>query len=256
MAKILIQTTLTTADKDARANQFKQLVRVLECEGHEVIARDRDPQPDGSDPVISALAESDFDELWLIAADRANGLSPKDVRGILRFRERGGGVLTARDHENIGTSLLNLGMLGAVNHFHAYNRERGRRPVRHSGYRGEYQRIVPLEPVHEVLRSANSPTGIIEYFPAYPNEGAISVPRHAPYARAIAASSGSGDGKTFNVAITIENEPIDGGQRCGRAIAVSSLHYLTDADWSSAKDRNRLEIYKDYVRNIARWLAP
>lgn len=256
MAKILIQTTLAATTNNKHVDQFRQLVHLLECDGHTVKARDREPQADGSDPILSTLAESDFDELWLIAADRENGLSPRDVRGILRFRERGGGVLTARDRENLGSSLLNLGALGAVNHFHNYNRERGRPPVRHSGYRGEYQRIVPLEPVHEVLRSRNSPSGVIEYFPAHPNEGAISVPRHAPYARVIAASSGTGDGRTFNVAIAVEDEPVNGGLRCGRAIAVSSMHYLSDADWSSSKDGHCFEIYKDYVRNIARWLAP
>ena len=255
MSKILLQTTVTSSEADWHIDRFRQLATVLQADGHDVVARNREPGPDGSDPVLSALAESDFDELWLIAAERENGLSPNDVRGILRFRERGGGVLTARDNDNLGTSLLNLGTLGAVNHFQNYNRERGRRPIRHSGDSGQYQRIVPLEPVHEVLRSQNSPSGIVEYFPAHPREGAISVPRHAPNARAIAASP-SADGKTFNVAIAIESEPATGGHACGRAIAVSSFHHFSDANWSVVQDAHRLEIYKDYLRNIARWLAP
>jgi len=256
MAKILLQTTVRKNEGTWHAERFSEAVSVLRDDGHEVVARDREPAADGADPILSSLAESDFDELWLIAVERANGLAPADVRGILRFRERGGGVLTARDRENLGTSLLNLGALGLVNNFSAYNRERGRRFVRHSGDVGDYQRIVPLEPVHEVLRTRHSPSGTIEYFPAHPHEGAISVPKNVPYARAIAAATNVEDGRSFNLAIAIENERVAGGRTCGRAIAVSSLHHLADTDWTLARQREHLEVYKDYIRNIARWLAP
>ena len=256
MSKILVQTTASDPAADWSVSRFGELVDVLRSEAHEVTARDREPLSDGSDPILSRLAESDFDELWLIAGDRANGLSPADVRGILRFRDRGGGVLTARADENLGASLLNLGILGAVNHFHSYNRERGPKIIRHSGDRGNSQRIVPLEPVHEVLRTRNSPSGFIEYFPAHPYEGAISVPRNIPYARAIAASMSGDDGRSFNLAIAVENEPSSQGGACGRAIAVSTFHHFSDPNWMLAQDQQLLDVFKDYVRNIARWLAP
>lgn len=285
MAKILVQTTIPTVEWDWHVGRFSLVADVLREDGHEVVARDRAPRSDGSDAVLSSLAESDFDELWLIAVDRGNGLAPSDVRGILRFRERGGGMLTARDHQNLGASLLNLGMLGKVNHFYTYNRERDLRrlqrddrdnpsitfPNYHSGDNGNYQRIVPLEPVHDILRSDKSPSGTIEYFPAHPHEGAISVPYGIEFARVIAMATSTVTGRSFNVAIAIDGEPGDNGDAYGRAVAVSSFHSFADMNWDSQidappsvteprgdglmDDPERLEIFKDYIRNIARWLA-
>lgn len=286
MAKILLQTTIPDIPDDWNVNRFGLLANELRESGHEVVARNREPREDGSDPVLSSLADSDYDELWLIAVDRGNGLAPDDVRGILRFRERGGGVLTSRDHQDLGASLLNLGTLGLVNHFYTYNRERDRRrlvpddqdnphisfPNYHSGVNGEYQRICVAEPVHELLRSEKSPSGVIEYFPAHPHEGAISVPYGTPYARVIATATSTVSGRHFNVAIAIEQEPGTDGGSYGRAVATSTFHHFADMNWDAkreappfvieprgpglAGDPERMEIYKDYIRNIARWLSP
>jgi hypothetical protein len=286
MAKILVQTTIPYREDDWHIGRFSLLTQLLRDDGHEVVARNREPAEDGSDPVLSTLAESDFDQLWLIAVDNANGLAPADVRAILRFRDRGGGVLTARDHQNLGASLLNLGTIGTVNNFHTYNRERDRRrlarddndnatitfPNYHSGRNGDFQRIVPMRPVHELLRSAKSPSGIIEYFPAHPHEGALSVPPDVPYARVIATSHSTVTRRSFNLAVTIENEPTNNGHANGRAIALSTFHQLADMNWDAKatapsfvtepfghemrENPTMLEIYKDYVRNIARWLSP
>lgn len=273
MSKLLLQTTIPKIESDWHVGRFQLLAELLRADGHSVTARDREPREDGSDAVLSSLAESDYDELWLIAVDRGNGLAPADVRGILRFRERGGGVVTARDHQNLGASLLNLGTLGIVNHFYTYNRERERRHIqRVSGSNGDYQRIVPLEPVHDVLRSAKSPTGVVEYFPAHPHEGAISVPAGMDYARVIAMSKCAVTGRAFNVAIAIDGEPPANGHAYGRAVALSTFHQLADMNWDVCaemppvvseprgnglhEDPARLEVFKDYIRNIARWVAP
>jgi hypothetical protein len=255
MAKILLQTTIAYDRNDWHVGRFSLLAQLLRNDGHKVVTRDRQPSADGSDPVLSALAESDFDQLWLIAVDTGNGLAPADVRGILRFRDRGGGLLTARDHHNFGASLLNLGSIGSVNNFHTYNRERHRqRLARDSGNEGEFKRITPMEPVHEVLRSGKSPSGVIEYFPAHPHEGALSVPDAMTYARVIATSMSRESGDAFNVAVTIENEPPHNGHRSGRAIALSTFHQLADVSWDASKHDAKLDIYKDHIRNIARWL--
>lgn len=273
MSKLLLQTTIPKTESDWHVGRFHLLAELLRADGHTVIARDRQPREDGSDSVLSSLAESDFDELWLIAVDRGNGLAPADVRGILRFRERGGGVVTARDHQNLGASLLNLGSLGVVNHFYTYNREREQRLVqRVSGHNGDYQRIVPLEPVHDLLRTSKSPTGVVEYFPAHPHEGAISVPCGMDYARVIAMSKCAVTGREFNVAIAIDGEPPANGHAFGRAVALSTFHQLADMNWDARADAPpfvteprgnglheepaRLEVFKDYIRNIAHWLAP
>jgi len=259
MATILVQTTLRDGEGEWQIERFSSLVCLLRSEGHDVVARNREPGPDGSDPVLSSLDTSKFGELWLFAADRGNGLAPADVRGILRFRERGGGVFTSRDQENVGLSLLNLGSVGLVNHFRAYNRQLRRRgfrgPFRRTSSTSDYERIVPLEPVHELLRTQRSPSGVIEYFPAASHEAALSVPPYAPYARVIAVSGSGATGGASNVAIAIDNERCHDGRTCGRAVATSCLHQFADGRLNGHTDEPA-EIFKDFARNIARWLAP
>ena len=252
---ILLQLTTQGHESDWRIYDFSRLREILQNDGHCVVARERQPGPDGSDPVLSSIDAGSFDQLWLIAVDSGNALSPRDVRAILRFRERGGGVLSARDRESAGTSLLNLGTLGAVNHFKAYNRAPSLGAQRLAGSGLGFRRVVPLEPVHEVLRSGNSPSGVIEYFPAYSSEVSISVPRYTPYARAIAASDGGEGAGRFTLAIAIENEPSGDGAPCGPAIALSSIDHFADSGWALIDDARGLEMCKDYVRNIARWLG-
>lgn len=261
MATILVQTTLREGDGEWQIERFASLVSLLRSEGHTVVARNREPAQDGSDPVLSALDTSDFNELWLFAADRGNGLAPSDVRGILRFRERGGGIFTARDQENVGVSLLNLGSVGLVNHFRNYNRQLRRRGFRVTSVRGtvppdEYERIVPLEPVHELLLTKRSPSGVIEYFPAYAHEAAISVPPYAPFARVIAVAADDETGHASNVAIAIDQERCHDGRVCGRAVATSCLHHFADGRLSERADGAAFENFKDFTLNIARWLAP
>lgn len=258
MANILVQTTLCDGEGEWQIERFSSLVSLLRADGHDVVARNREPAQNGADPVLSSLDTSHFDELWLFAADRGDGLAPADVRGILRFRERGGGILTSRDQENTGLSLLNLGSVGLVNHFRSYNRQPRRQRVRRylnaldlSAQDRTRQRIVPLEPVHELLRTQRSSSGVIEYFPATEHETAISVPPYAPYARVIAVS-GSGSVVNANLAIVIDDERCYDGTRCGRAVATSCLHHFADdrvdADGAS-------EMFEDFARNAAHWLA-
>lgn len=259
MATILVQTTLREGEGEWQIERFSALVSLLLAEGHTVVARNREPGADGSDPVLSSLDTSQFDELWLFAADRGNGLAPGDVRGILHFRERGGGIFTARDQENVGVSLLNLGSVGLVNHFRTYNRQLRRRGFRvtesRHGLQSEYERIVPLEPVHELLLSQRSPSGVIEYFPAHAHEAAISVPPYAPFARVIAIATDDETGRAANIAIAIDDEPCHDGRMCGRAVATSCLHHFANAQWSIDGDAPS-ENFKDFTRNVARWLAP
>jgi hypothetical protein len=97
-----------------------------------VVARDRAADLGTPDPVLSTFTESDLDELWLFALDGGDGLSGGDGSGITRFRERGGGILTTRDHQDMGSSLCTLGGVGAAHHFHTKNPEA--EPTRSRGY--------------------------------------------------------------------------------------------------------------------------
>ena len=90
------------------------------------------------------------------------------------------------------------------------------------------------------------------------------------YARVIATGTSTVTGQRFNLAVAVEGEPFDGGVM-GRAVAVSTFHHFADLNWDvergapsfvtdkpgdeMKRDPARLEIFKDYVRNIARWLG-
>src|SRR6476469_773374 len=93
LANILLQTTIPDTPDDWNVGRFALLADELRGSGHEVTARNRDAG--GDDSVLSVLDSSDYDELWLMAVDTGDGLTPGDAAGIMRFRERGGGVLTA-----------------------------------------------------------------------------------------------------------------------------------------------------------------
>jgi hypothetical protein len=168
-----------------------------------------------SDPVLSTLESS---ELWLFAVDWGEGLSARDCEGIPRFWRRGGGLLSTRDHQDLGVSLVNLGGVGAVHFFHSVNRERdSSRHVRdvaatgsiawpnyHSGRNGDFQCILAVEPLHELLRDSASASGVIEYFAAHPHEGAVDVRPASKNARAIAMGRSLTTGRAFNLAVAFE----------------------------------------------------
>ncbi len=280
MAKILLQTTIVDTPDDWNITRFTLLAAELRAAGHGVTARNRDGH--GPDPILIALDASDFDQLWLIAVDTGDGLTPEDAAGIVRFRERGGGVMTARDHQDLGSCLLGLGVIGRINHFHQRNPEPdGQRddqdnpgiswPNYHSGPNGGYQPIDVTEPVHDLLRTNKTPSGHIEWFPAHPHEGAVSALTHGPRTSVIARGRSTVTGRTFNLAVCLDDETTGDGRPMGRVVSCSTFHHFVDMNWdidASApsfvtdrpsdemkRDPARLAIYKDYVHNIAAWLA-
>ncbi len=281
MAKILLQTTIPFAEDDWNVSRFSLLSEALVADGHEVVARNEELDTNGDDHFVMQLPDSDFDQLWLMAVDTGDGLTQAESDAIIEFRKRGGGVLTARDHQDLGLCLSHLGSLGRFNHFHTYNLEPGRTenddqdnpnisyPNYHSGANGNYQKISAVAPVHPLLKSAKAGGGVIEYFPAHPHEGAVGVPEGTTFARVIATGTSTVTGRRFNLAVAVEGEPFDGGVM-GRAVAVSTFHHLADLNWDTdrgapsfvtdkpgdeiKRDPARFEIFKDYVRNIALWL--
>ena len=248
--------------------------------GHEVVTRNRDVGQD--DSTLTTIDTLDNEQLWLIAVDTGGGLSLSDAAGIMRFRERGGGIMTARDHQDLGSCLLNLGSIGQLNHFHNRNPQpdavRDDRdnpdidwPNYHSGSNGGYQPVFAPEPVHELLRTTKTPSGRIEWFPAHPHEGAVSARVDDPRARVIARGRSAVTGRRFNLAVCIDGETTRDGRPLGRAVLCSTFHHFVDMNWhinasapsfvtdlpsdEIARDPSRLEIFKDYVQNIAHWLA-
>jgi len=290
--RILLQTTIPSVDDDWNINRFSRLrdylASIKDRDGnlvYEVTARNRE-KLEGDDAVLSRLDESDFDELWLFAVDSGNGLSPADCAGITRFRQRGGGMLTTRDHQDLGSSLCTLGGVGRAHFFHTRHQEPdASRHIRddqdaqdiswpnyHSGSNGDYQRVSPVAPVHELLENRDNASGVIEYFPAHPHEGSVGVPDGEAQARVIATGTSKVTGRDFNLIVAFERANDAHGNSLGRAIAESSFHHLVDYNWDTSsgcpsflheplgdeikREPKKLGDIKTYVSNAARWLAP
>lgn len=297
--RILLQTTIPTIEDDWHIGRFSMLRDYLAALTDEatnealfaVTARDLERGTDGCDSVLSKLDESDFDVLWLFAVDTGDGLTDQDCSGVTRFRQRGGGLLATRDHQDLGSSICNLGGVGAAHFFHT--RQVDPDPARctvddiyttsiswpnyHSGKNGDYQRITPVEPVHELLKRtsddlSSTTSDTIEFFPAHPHEGAVGVPQNATQARVIATGKSLVTGRPFNLCVALEREQDQHGNMLGRAIAESSFHHFVDYNWDVEagapsfvmeppgeqikKDPRPLADIKAYVRNVALWLAP
>ena len=291
--RVLLQTTIPTAKEDWSIARFSllrdHLASTTEQNGsraYEVIARDREEDSQGNDVVLSVLDTTDFDQLWLFAVDNGNGLSVPDCEGITRFRQRGGAILTMRDHEDLGCSLCTLGGVGRAHFFHSRHQDPdASRNVRddqdiqsiswpnyHSGHNGDYQRIDAVKPVHELLLNPNTASGVIEYFPAHPHEGSVGVPEGEADARVIATGVSKATQRPFNLIVAFESVVDSHGNTLGRAIAESSFHHFVDYNWDTdagrpefliedpgkeiKDDPEKLRDIKTYVENVARWLTP
>jgi hypothetical protein len=288
--KILLQTTIPFTEDDWNIGRFSMLkdhLASLRGPGgerlYDVTARDRDNSW-ADDPVLSRLDESDFDEIWLFAVDTGGGLTANDCAGITRFRKRGGGIFSTRDHNDLGSSLCTIGGVGKAHYFHTKNPDpdetRHTRddtatssidyPNYHSGANGDYQRIEPAGEVHELLRRADGTA--IEHFPAHPHEGAVGAPDGTAAARVIATGTSRASGRPFNLAVAFERDADARGNRLGRAIAESSFHHLADYNWDTdagcpsfleeppgdgiKREPGKMSDIKAYAANLARWLAP
>jgi len=227
--------------------------------------------------------KAEDDEIWLFGVDAGNGLSKNECGAITKFRQRGGGIFSTRDHFNLGSSLCTLGGVGGAHYFHNINMdpdpERNQRddqdnksidyPNYHSGANGDYQRIT--QAVEHDLLKRNDGT-FIEYFPAHPHEGGVGAPSDDDSAKVIATGTSKSTGKPFNLVVAFERKTDKHGNQLGRAIAESSFHHLVDYNWDISmgcptfleeppgheieEDPSRLYDVKTYAANVARWLAP
>jgi hypothetical protein len=286
--KILLQTTIPHTDDDWHIGRFSLLTEHLRslrgADGdplYDVTTRNREADENDIDPLLSKLDESDFDQLWLFALDMGDGLSKTDCEGITKFRQRGGGLLTTRDHNDMGCSLCTLGGIGAAHFFHSKQLDpddsRNCRdddktlnvdwPNYHSGANGDFQRINATN--HPLLRRADG--SLIEFLPAHPHEGAVGVP-DAASASVIAKSKSKVTGRDFNLLVAFDRAQDSHGNLVGRGIAESSFHHLVDYNWNIDLEcptfveeapgdewkrfPERLDDVKRYVENAAAWLSP
>lgn len=287
MKKILLQTTIPYAKDDWSIERFSLLAEILaaprDIHGNrkfEVVSRNRDQQADGDDSVLSRLDETDFNQLWLFGVDVGRGITPKECEAIARFRALGGGLLTSRDHQDLGLSFCSLAGIGDAHHFHSRNPESD--PARlveddtethsisypnyHSGKNGDFQHVTVIEPVDPVMRSNTNRSGKIELLPSHPHEGAVSIPKGIHSARVIATGKSVLTQRVFNLVVAFEKE----GEQ-GRAIADSSFHHFLDFNLdpdkgcpsfvsepagSALKDNAQARVDTEtYFRNLAEWLS-
>ncbi|MEP6636306.1 MAG: hypothetical protein ABJB97_06235 [Acidobacteriota bacterium] len=288
--RVLLQTTIPFEEDNWHIGRFSLLHKELASRKDEageplfqVTARNREADAEGNDPVLSALDTSSFNELWLFAIDLGDGLSTKDCEGITRFRQRGGGILATRDHQDLGTSLCTLGGIGRAHFFHSKNPEPDASrhtpddpyttsiswPNYHSGANGDYQTI-QMESAHELLRKPSS-SGVVEFFPAHPHEGAVGVPDDEEHARVIATGRSKVTGRPFNLVVAFDSSTDDHGHTLGRGIAESSFHHFADYNWDTdlgcptflieppgdgyKQNPKALDDIKTYMTNAASWLA-
>lgn len=287
--KILLQTTIPYAEDDWNVGRFSLLANHLRSlrddQGapvYEVIARDHEPDSSGNDPLIMGLPDSDIDQIWLFGVDAGNGLSKDECSAITKFRQRGAGIFSTRDHHDLGSSLCTLGGVGAAHYFHSINPDpdpkRNQRddqdsksidyPNYHSGSNGDYQKITRVVE-HELFKRPDG--SFIEYFPAHPHEGGVGNPDGDESAEVIATGTSQASGRPFNLIVAFERKTDRHGNHMGRAIAESSFHHLVDYNWDTKmgcptfleeppgheieNDPSRLYDVRTYVTNVARWLT-
>ncbi|SFM69060.1 hypothetical protein [Variovorax sp. OV329] len=286
MLHLLLQTTIEDEPDDWNVSRFSLLTAYLGALQDEqgrpafrVTARNRGPRS-APDPVLSRLDESDVDQLWLLAVDTGDGLTPEDCAAIGRFRGKGRSLLVTRDHMDLGSCLCNLADVGRAHHFHSRNCEPDQSrqcvdnanspgiswPNYDSGANGDYQRVWSTGSIHPVMRDRHSASGVIQYLPAHPHEGAVSAPPDDPSCRVIMEGKSSATGRRFNLAVAFERTG-----KGGRAIAQSTFHHFADYNWDPgagcpsfvvepagsgmARFAEAARSTRQYVRNVARWLG-
>ena len=284
--RILLQSTIPTIQDDWHIGRFSMLRGTLAGLRDEngaplaqVTARDRDTAA-GSDPVLSTIDQSDYDQLWLFAVDTGEGLDAEDCAAIGRFRQKGGGLMVTRDHMDLGSSVCSLGGVGAAHYFHSRHPDpdpdRHRIddsgtptiswPNYHSGANGDFQEIEIVGDIHPVFADPDAEGGALRYLPAHPHEGAVGAPPEDRSARVIATGRSSLTGRAFNIAVAFE--PSEAG---GPAIAQSTFHHFADYNWDPAagapsfvselpgdalpRSPEALRSSRLYVRNLALWLS-
>jgi hypothetical protein len=291
--RILLQTTIPYTEDDWNITRFsllKNYLASLKNEAGELLcritARDRINDEAGNDPILISIDQSDFDELWLFAVDIGDGITDVECEAIDRFRQRGGGLLVTRDHQDLGCSIRNLSGVGAAHFFHSQNQEPevSRRcnddiyttyisyPNYHSGRNGDCQKITAIEPIHPLLINSNSPTGKIEFLPAHPHEGAVGVPKNGENIRVIATGKSVVSKREFNLIVAFDRIVDTQGKYFGRAIAESTFHHFCDYNWdvntgcpsfvsepageTMQTESRAIEDLKTYLYNLVLWLAP
>ena len=181
--------------------------------------------------------------------------------------------------------MCGLGDIGDIHYFHTKNLDPDETrcdrddpyttyiswPNYHSGANGDYQKIIPISPIHPTLKNPHSPAGIIEFFPTHPHEGGIGIPPRNPQAQVIAMGKSLVTGRDFNLIVAIDRYKDEQNNLLGRTVAHASFHHFVDYNWDIDKgcpsfvdeppgngmknEPRALQDIQTYTRNVALWLA-
>lgn len=280
--RVLLQCSIPFTPDDWHVGRFSLLADELR-RAADVTARNREPDGSGHDDFLLRLDRSQFDEVWLLGVDGGEGLTAPECAAVNRFAAAGGGLLTTRDHADMGLWLRSLAGVGKAHFFHdaaccdpdPARRVRDDRdtlgidwPNYHSGANGDVREIEAVDPLHPLMRSSGAAGGHITRFPAHPHEGSIGVPADEPRARLIARGRSTATGRDFNLVVALDRS----GRAPGRAIAQSSFHHFVDYNWDTSRgapsfvveppsdatrrDPALLHDIRQYVNNCVQWLDP
>ena len=277
--RLLLQTSIPFREDDWHVGRFSLLIEHLRSFA-DVTARNREPDRSGNDPALAALSRAQFDQVWLFGVDGGTGLSKAECDAVNRFHREGGGLLTIRDHQDMGLWLRGIEGVGSAHFFHEepYAEPDPARccpddtetptiswPNYHSGRNRDFQRIEIIASQHPLLTLEGG--GSIQYFPAHPHEGAVRAPSGDTRAQTIARGRSTVSGRAFDLVVAFDRTRT----APGRAIAESSFHHFADYNWSPERGApsfvtelpgdelrrhpERLEDIRAYVRNVADWLT-
>jgi hypothetical protein len=288
MHRILLKTTIPFTEDDWHIGRFSLLQQHLRslmgADGralYQVDGRDRVENGARADTDLQAAGDGAYDQVWLIGTDSTGALTRRDIDALAQFRRSEGGLLLTRDHQDLGSCLCTIPVVGMAEHFQRTNPEAdsARRcvddtesvhiswPNYHSGRNGDAQRIIVVEPLHPLMeRAAGDP---LEWLPAHPHEGVVSAPRAlGGLARVVARGCSATTGTAFNLVVAIEGGEQSGG---GRAVADASFHHFADCNWDPAagapsfveepwgdgmqQSPDAQADVRRYAENIAAWLA-
>ncbi len=285
VTRVLLKTTIPSTADDWHVGRFSRLAAHLSSVrgedgaiAFEVTLRDREVDAAGDDRDLAAAAAGAFDQVWLFAVDVTGALTVEDAANINRFRNRGGGLLTTRDHQDLGACLSKLDGIGAAQHFQSVNPEADAArqapddletptitwPNYHSGANGDAQSITVIAPLHPLMRRASGEA--LRWLPAHPHEGAVGAPAAlGDDARVVAEGTSRTTGVRFGLCVAVD------APGRGRAVADSSFHHFCDFNWDPAlgapsfvtetpvdaivRDPDKRSDALRYAENIALWLA-
>lgn len=115
-SRLLLQCSIPFTADDWHVGRFSLLVQELSHRA-EVTARNLEQDASGNDETLVRLDRSRFDQLWLLV-DGGVGLTPEECAAVNRFAASGGGLLTARDHADMGLWLRSIAGVGKAHFFH------------------------------------------------------------------------------------------------------------------------------------------